>query len=818
MLPRFAAALLCALLGFTLAAPPVSALNRIAIDGIHGQQNLNGVHYGPDLPAIYPETRFTMFGVERLPIYEMIAEGSTAHTHYDTVRFAVPAGAPVLYLHVGGHTVYPPDPAWAYPFLSLVLPDESTMSGEYGFTHLDSPPAGDYTLYISHSDGTFPYQIGTGPHVWDIYPLDDYDALLDFHNDMYAYWSGVPPHRTAADYSAIDSAIARGMGIGLFYDCSEPIADKPIIRLRGLAAGGATVRIDVPGRLTLALPEPTFRKPLEWQIRPTTGEVELDYEVQLRQPLNFVWSIPGSGIAENRSWATVHDLQLISFESGQGYRIQPVGTLLPGASGPASGAAKLSFAAAYADLDRLMRAQAAKAGLTDEEISSFFTRCNWPLRILSRVSAEPGQLALYYLDGADYDALFPQLVTPVPAETKRVLWVHSFVPERVGEPAGVHPRWATTTQPARGDVGEYHEYGALREYYGGDPLDDMDAWGWHFYDEPLLDTTNPGYVYPEWGLWGSILFHTPGASPLTAELLAGVTAVNGEFTGPILAPPEEVVLSGDDDTYCDPWAGPCPYPQGSYPPVLVAREVVSGARIIGAGDICFLDTLADNVQLGHNIWNALHGTHTENVPDIDIPDAIVDYTLTEGQTGASTMWIHNRGDAQLQCNGPFAPPQVAWLTVEGDLPRSISPNDSISFTLHWSGVGLTPGYYVGWWELNSDDPNEDSVRWPVRLHVLPGSAVDPNQPVLPRETALYPAYPNPFNATISLHYYLSQAGEVRLEVSNVVGQRMATLVTDKQRAGEHSVVWNAEAFASGVYIVQLRAGGQLLTQKIVLMK
>lgn len=816
MKPKALLPQICALIWIFAFAVSSHALNRLAIDGIHGQQNLDNHVNGPYLPDLYPDSRFTFFGAERLPLYNVITEGATTQNYMDTVTFEVAPDADALYVIVSGHTIYPPLPPWDYPFVSLVLPDESIVTGAYGFTHVDSPPEGEYTLYISHGDGTFPYQIGTGPRVWDVYPPDDFDAVLDFHNDLFGYWTGTPPRRSEEDFAALEEAITHGMGIGLFYDCGEPIADKPIIKLRGMAAQGAQVSINVPGRLTLAIPEPTHRSPLSWTISPTTADVELDYEVQLRHPLNFVWAAPGSGTAENNSWATLNDLLLISFEFGKGYRIGEAGSVAPTSVTGVKSGGWLPFEEAYNTLNGIMRADAIKAGLTADETESFFARCNWPLRVLSRVTNESGQMALYYITGSDYDALFPLQTNPVPAEIKRVLWVHSFIPARVNAQVGVHPQQAIPQPHSPGIEGAYHEYGALRETYGGDRLDDMDAWGWHCYDSPLVDETNPGYAFPEWGTWGSILYHTPGASPLTSELLSGVTELNGAFTNPIEADASEVVLSGDNDTYCEELYGTCPFPQGSYPPVVVARQVTSGARIVAAGDLCFLDSLADNHQFGENLWNALHGTHTENVPDIDVEDAIIDYTLTQGQIIEPEMIVFNRGDVTLQTN--FNLHEVEWLSNIGTTPRSIGPNSSYSLRMQMSAVGLEPGYYFSWWQLNSDDPNESELQWPVRLRVLAGSAVDPTDPALPNTFELYPPIPNPFNATTSIRFYLPRESDVALEVHNLMGQSVATLVDGVKSSGDHTVQWNAQEHASGVYVCQLRASGTTLTQKLVLIK
>ena len=86
-----------------------------------------------------------------------------------------------------------------------------------------------------------------------------------------------------------------------------------------------------------------------------------------------------------------------------------------------------------------------------------------------------------------------------------------------------------------------------------------------------------------------------------------------------------------------------------------------------------------------------------------------------------------------------------------------------------------------------------------------------------------PNYPNPFNPETSIVYQLDAAGAVQLEVLNVRGQVVKTLVDAVQPAGPHQVIWRGDTdsgqpAASGVYLARLRAGGRIKTQKMVLLK
>lgn len=89
---------------------------------------------------------------------------------------------------------------------------------------------------------------------------------------------------------------------------------------------------------------------------------------------------------------------------------------------------------------------------------------------------------------------------------------------------------------------------------------------------------------------------------------------------------------------------------------------------------------------------------------------------------------------------------------------------------------------------------------------------------IPAEFALRQNYPNPFNPTTQISYDLPESLEVRLDVFNIQGQRVATLVNSTQTAGTQNVIFDAANLASGVYIYRLRAGATVLTKKMTLVK
>jgi hypothetical protein len=76
----------------------------------------------------------------------------------------------------------------------------------------------------------------------------------------------------------------------------------------------------------------------------------------------------------------------------------------------------------------------------------------------------------------------------------------------------------------------------------------------------------------------------------------------------------------------------------------------------------------------------------------------------------------------------------------------------------------------------------------------------------PNDYKLNQNYPNPFNPTTKINYELPTTNYVDLSIYNMLGQKVVTLVSEKQNAGNHQVEWDASGFASGVYYYRIEAG------------
>lgn len=196
--------------------------------------------------------------------------------------------------------------------------------------------------------------------------------------------------------------------------------------------------------------------------------------------------------------------------------------------------------------------------------------------------------------------------------------------------------------------------------------------------------------------------------------------------------------------------------------------------------------------------------------------------------------------------------RVHWVVVEDSIsaPQAIGGGQYVPFIHNWAHRGMYPdangsaisisqGQTVqvqrsitisGNWvpdnckvivfvQNNTDKKVQQAEVIPVR-----SITVSVNEPTeLPRSFSLNQNYPNPFNPTTRLSFVIAHVSFVTLKVYNLLGQEVATLVTDVMQPGTHEVEWDGKAqdgsvLPSGVYTYRLTAGEFRQTRKMILLR
>jgi hypothetical protein len=80
------------------------------------------------------------------------------------------------------------------------------------------------------------------------------------------------------------------------------------------------------------------------------------------------------------------------------------------------------------------------------------------------------------------------------------------------------------------------------------------------------------------------------------------------------------------------------------------------------------------------------------------------------------------------------------------------------------------------------------------------------------------AFPNPFNPSTVITFDLPSQSNIQLSVFDLNGKRVELLFSGNKTAGKHSIIWNATKQSSGIYLLKLEAGNEVLTRKMTLVK
>jgi hypothetical protein len=120
---------------------------------------------------------------------------------------------------------------------------------------------------------------------------------------------------------------------------------------------------------------------------------------------------------------------------------------------------------------------------------------------------------------------------------------------------------------------------------------------------------------------------------------------------------------------------------------------------------------------------------------------------------------------------------------------------------------LPSGYAQG--KIYIDDLQTDIITDLTRV----------KEPLTAAHFQLYQNYPNPFNPLTFIRYQIPKASLVKLDIYNMLGQKIETLVNKKQAAGEYQVIFNAKNLASGIYFYTLKTqSGFRQSRKFLLVK
>jgi hypothetical protein len=113
--------------------------------------------------------------------------------------------------------------------------------------------------------------------------------------------------------------------------------------------------------------------------------------------------------------------------------------------------------------------------------------------------------------------------------------------------------------------------------------------------------------------------------------------------------------------------------------------------------------------------------------------------------------------------------------------------------------------------------SETSGVWCYPLSEI--NSVKPGRPeALPAVFSLEQNYPNPFNPLTVIRFHVSRRSHIRLQVYNILGEEVATLINEKKNQGDYTVTFDASALASGMYLYRLSGDDFVSTKKMLYLR
>ena len=164
---------------------------------------------------------------------------------------------------------------------------------------------------------------------------------------------------------------------------------------------------------------------------------------------------------------------------------------------------------------------------------------------------------------------------------------------------------------------------------------------------------------------------------------------------------------------------------------------------------------------------------------------------------------------------------VPWLSMFGGESGTLSPDDSRSLLFSVDGSDLEIGAYSGTINLYPNHNPHIIHRATVNLDITEDLSITRN--IIPDEYLLHQNYPNPFNPITNIQYDLPGAIDVKIDIYDIRGRRVKSLLNQSQEPGFKSIQWNAsndlgEKVSSGMYFYRIETTDFKKTKKMILLK
>jgi len=208
--------------------------------------------------------------------------------------------------------------------------------------------------------------------------------------------------------------------------------------------------------------------------------------------------------------------------------------------------------------------------------------------------------------------------------------------------------------------------------------------------------------------------------------------------------------------------------------------------------ICFL--LYSSTIFGHVFLSYPHGGETFNVGDTVNIEWVIE--IDHGPNNWDLYFSPDGGSNVSEIAFNLPKEQLNYMWIVPDNPT----NQGIIIIV----------------QDNSASVDYQDMCSPFTINETTTGITDKNNQ--PKDFIIYPAYPNPFNNSTIISFKLPEKSQVKINVFNIVGEEVKTLVNSEMQPGLHKIRWNADEVPSGVYFYAIETKNFVETRKLILLK
>ena len=216
---------------------------------------------------------------------------------------------------------------------------------------------------------------------------------------------------------------------------------------------------------------------------------------------------------------------------------------------------------------------------------------------------------------------------------------------------------------------------------------------------------------------------------------------------------------------------------GSYNALLIKTD--------SSGDAIWTKIIGDSTTPGK--FKSVHQTSDGGyimVGDISFNDK-ADVLLVKVNTSGDILWTKTLGGNDY------------------DFGESVQQTTDSGYII----VGYTESFGTGYYDL-----------WLIKTEPDPSSAIEIDFTKFPEEITLSQNYPNPFNPSTKIKFELPKPETVKIEVFNIIGQKIETLLNKPMPAGYHEVEFSGQNLSSGIYLYKIETGAWKDVKKMILLQ